>query len=41
MVRVDSVVAAIFAGYAFGVAWAFARVVLRYPPWRKNNGSHA
>lgn len=35
MVRTDSVVAAVFAGYAFGIAWAFARVILRNPPWRK------
>jgi len=32
MVQVDSVVAAIFAGYAIGIALAFIRVVLRYPP---------
>ena len=31
----DGIVAAAFAGYAFGIALAFVRVVLRYPPWRK------
>ena len=34
MIRADGVVAAAFAGWAFGIAWAFARVVLRYPPWK-------
>lgn len=36
----DGVVAAVFAGYAWGIAWAFARVVLRHPPWRKRKVTH-
>lgn len=27
-------IAAAFAGYAFGIALALTRVVLRYPPWK-------
>ena len=30
-----AIVAAMFAGYAFGIAWALLRVVLRHPPWRR------
>ena len=35
MIQPNSVMAAVFAGYAFGIALAFARVVLRYPPWTR------
>lgn len=27
-------IAAVFAGYAIGIALALVRVVLRYPPWK-------
>ena len=30
----SKMIAAAFAGYAIGIAIAFVRVVLRYPPWK-------